>query len=277
MANLIKPMIYADLVREKFEGKVKVASLATNVGFLNHTTIGETVTFPVWNKISDAEDVVKGTAVGTEELTQKSTQATIKQVAPHGIPVYDVDDITALGVAIEEGATQQGIVIARKLDTDLIAEAMKTDLKVATANALAITGDELNAGFSMFGDEQDVEDMAGIVINSLVLPSLLKDDMFTSVERTFTANGAGVVHNGLVGYFRGIPVFMTDKGTYDSKANECVTFIIKKNALGYMVKRDITVEEKREPELFRSTVFSNMIYATKLMMEDGVVILKKTI
>lgn len=277
MANLIKPMIYADLVREKFEGKVKVASLATNVGYLNHTTIGETVVFPVWNKISDATDVTKGIAVGTEELTQKSTQATIKQVAPHGIPVYDVDDITALGMAIEEGATQQGIVIARKLDTDLIVEAMKSNLKVATANAKAITGDEINAGFSMFSDEQDVEDMAGIVINSLVFTSLLKDDMFTSVERTFTANGTGVVHNGLVGYFRGVPVFMTDKGTYDSKSNECITFIIKKNALGYMVKRDITVEEKREPELFRSTVFSNMIYAVKLMMEDGIVILKKTI
>ena len=76
--SLVKPDIYAELVREKFEGKVKVANLADNLGYLKNTTVGETVTFPKWKTISDAEDVTKGTAVGVESLEQEVSTATIK-------------------------------------------------------------------------------------------------------------------------------------------------------------------------------------------------------
>jgi hypothetical protein len=89
--------------------------------------------------------------------------------------------------------------------------------------------------------------------------------------------GNGIVRNGLVGYYRGIPVFMANHGTYDSTTSECLTFIIKKNSLGFMTKRDISTEIKREPEYLRSTVYSNMIYACKLLADDGIVLMRKTI
>lgn len=58
--GLIKPEVYAPLVREKFEGKIKVGKMAVNLGYLSNTTVGETVTFPKWKLLSDATDVVKG-------------------------------------------------------------------------------------------------------------------------------------------------------------------------------------------------------------------------
>ncbi|MDF2544246.1 MAG: hypothetical protein K0S47_3964, partial [Herbinix sp.] len=96
-------------------------------------------------------------------------------------------------------------------------------------------------------------------------------------EKAYVTDGNGIVRGGLVGYFLGIPVVMTDKGTYDSTANECITFIIKKNSLGYMTKRDINTEEEREASYKRSTIYSDMIYAVKLLADDGIVVVRKTI
>ncbi len=274
---LIKPVVYAQITREKFEGKVKVAKLATNLGFLTNTTVGEVVSFPKWKKISDATDVVKGTAVGTESLDQETSTATIKQVAPKGVRIFDMDNITAVGNAIEESASQQAVVIARKVDLDLITEALTSPLKSATAAAKVITGAEMMTALSLYGDERDVSDFAGIVINSFLLPSFIGMVEFTSVEKTYANQGNGIVEGGLVGYFLGIPVFLADHGTYDATKQECITLIIKKNSLGLMTKRDINVEEDRQPSLFASDIYSNMVYAVKLIADDGIVVVRKTI
>jgi len=274
---LIKPEVFAPLVREKFEGNIRVAKLATNLGYLTNTNVGETVTFPKWSVLSDAEDVVKGTAIGTEELNQTSSQATIKMVAPKGTMIYDMDNLTMLGNAINEAATQHGIVIARKVDKDLIADALTSPLKSATEKGNAITAQEMLNALTLYGDNRDVETFAGIVINSLLLPSFIAMDEFTSMEKTYTNGGNGIVRGGLAGYFLGIPVYLSDHGTYDATTNECITLIIKKNSLGFMTKRDINTEEKREPEYKRTTIFSDMIYATHLLADDGIVVVRKTI
>lgn len=274
---LIKPEVYAPLVREKFEGKIKIGKMAVNLGYLSNTTVGETVTFPKWKLLSDATDVVKGTPIGTESLDQDSSTATIKMVAPKGTQIYDMDNLTMLGNAVNEAADQHGKIIARKLDADLIAEALTSPLKSATAGAKVITGTELLTALTLYGDERDVSDFAGIVINSLLLPSFIGMTEFTSVEKTFNAQGNGIIEGGLVGYFLGIPVVMTDKGTYDATAQECITFIIKKNSLGYMTKRDINTEEEREASYKRTTIYSDMIYAVKLLADDGIVVVRKTI
>lgn len=274
---LIKPLVYAPLVREKFEGQIKIAKMAMDLGYLENTTVGETVTFPKWKLLSDAIEVVKGTPIGTESLDQTSTTATIKQVAPKGTLIYDIDNITALGNAINESASQHGKLIARKLDADLISEALTSPLKSATATPTAITGAELLTAMTLYGDERDTADFAGIVINSLLLPSFIGMTEFVSTERTYTAQGNGIVEGGVVGYFLGIPVVMTDKGTYDSIKNECITFIVKKNSLGYMTKRDINTEVERNASLKANTVFSDMIYAVKLIADDGIVVVRKTI
>lgn len=276
MANLIVPEIYAGLVREKFEGKVKVAQLATNLGILKNTNVGETVTFPKFKTIGDATEVVKGTQSAIEELEQTSSQAKIKMIDKI-VRVYDIEDITALGNNINEAGKQQAIVFARKLDKDLVAEALTSPLKSATGAGNAIAPSEINAGLQLFGDEQDTEEMAGIVVNSLLASSFYNMQEFISAGRTDTVNGNGIVSKGVIGYFRGIPVYMADHGTYDSTKNECVSFIIKKNALAFMEKRAIDIVEEREEKLHASDIVGSYTYACKLIDDAGVVVLRKTI
>jgi len=80
-----------------------------------------------------------------------------------------------------------------------------------------------------------------MAINSRLLSSFMKMDEFTSVEKTYQADGNGLVKNGLVGYFAGIPVYLTNNGTWDSSANETITYIVQKGACGFVNQRDVTV------------------------------------
>lgn len=274
---LIIPEVYSQLVREKFLGRVKVMNLATNVGILRNTIVGDTITFPKWKTLTDANIVVKGTESPIDSLDQDSSTATIKMIDKI-VRVFDIDDITMLGNAIQEAAAQQAIVFARKLDSDLIGEAQTTALKTATAGATAITANELNTALQNFGDDSDTDDIAGIIVNSLLDSSFYSMAEFVDANKTYnSANGNGIVRNGMIGSFRGIPVFHSDKGTYDSTNNECTSLIIKKNALGFMEKTGIDIVEEREEKLHCSDIVGAYTYAVKLLDDSGVVMLKKTI
>lgn len=273
---LIIPEVYSQVTREKFEGKIRVALLASALGDLKNTTVGDTIHFPKFKTIGDATTVVKGTPSAIQSLDQDDSTAKIV-MKDSIVRVYDIDDMTALGNQIEEASSQQAVVFARSLDQDLITEASTTPLKTATASATAITAAELDTALANFGDDADVDDMAGIVVNSRIDSSFYSMDEFVDVNKTFTQAGNGIVRNGMIGYFRGIPVFHSNHSTFDATSNECKSFIIKKNALAYMEKRAIDIKEEREEKLHASDIVGTYIYATKLIDDSGVIMLKKTI
>ena len=271
---LIKPEVYAPIVTKKFKGRVVVEQLATDLGVLSGN-VGDTVSFPMFNKIGDCSELTKGNEISVEELTQSESKATIKQVAK-GVRIFDIDDLTALGNFVENASQQQAKVFVRKIDSDLLAECDKTTLKVATVNEREITAENLNQGFALFGDDCETEDMAGIVIHSMLTPSFYHMEEFVDSTKTYNGvNGNGIVQNGCIGMFRGIPVFVSDKGTLDS--TECKTYIIKKGALGKMYKRGINIEAERKASLKATDLYGDVIYAVKLLDSEGVVMLRKTI
>ena len=113
--NMIVPEVYANLVREKVAGKVKIAQWAENLGALVNKEVGETVSFPVWGYIGDAEDIAPGTPMTAVEMEQTSSTATIKMIAAPGVKVFDYDNVTAMGRAIDEGADQQATLYLQRL------------------------------------------------------------------------------------------------------------------------------------------------------------------
>lgn len=275
MGSLIKPEVYAGIVTEKFKGKAILSNFADDLGILSGN-IGDTVSFPMFNQIGSAKELTKGQGIDEEELTQDESKATIKQMAAPGVLIYDQDSLTALGNFVENGAMQQGTVLARKLDSDLVAECLTSKLKVKTASKNSITAEELNKGFAMFGDEQNTEDMACILVHSLVASAFYNMPEFTKADLTYNGvNGNGIVSHNCIGHFRGVPVFMSDKDTFVD--GECVTLIVKKHALAKMKKRGINVEDERQPKYKRTALYADFIYAVKLVMPEGVVILRNTI
>ena len=274
---IIVPDVYSQMTTEKVKGKLKIANMATTLGELSGN-VGDTVTFPMFKALSDAELMAKGDKITTEELSQTSDSKKIMQYGK-GVKVYDVDDLTALGSFIENSSEQQARIFAKSLDNEMVKDIDKQALlKSSTLEAKAITEDELNAAMQLFGDEQDNSDFAGIVINSLLVPSFYKMDGFVNATKTYVNGVNGKIENGVIGYFRGsIPVILADGNTYDSTTNECKTYIIKKGSLGVMPKRGLLVETSRDASTKATDIYADMIFACGLIQKDGVVIVRKTI
>lgn len=268
--NLIKPELFASLVREAFKGKVRIAPMAVDLGEIEgFREIGETINFPKWNLLCDkVQKLKKGDTIDTQELTQTNSKAEIEWVG-QSVTVYDIEQLTAMGKQLEEGARQVSEIFARHIDNRLAEEARKTLLKKQVADMTKISGKDLNEALGLFGDEQDVTDMAAIVIHSSVAPAFYTMPEFVSSALTHTTDNNGIVMNGCIGYFRGIPVIMTDKTT-DVNSKK-VTYIIKKNSLGYKFKREELPELERIAKQKRTDIVSDMIFAVKLLKDDGVV------
>lgn len=272
---LIQKTIYADMVREKFQGKVKMLQLANDLGHLQGLGSGDTISFPKWQLIGNAEEMTKGNALTPEELQSTEQTVTIKQVGK-AVIVYDSVNKTSLGNQLDEAATQTALVLARKLDADLVEVAKNAPFQATCANATSITSAEIENAMLNFGDERDVDEFAGIVINSYLIPSFYNMQEFTDANNTTTTEGNGLMHNNILGYYRGIPVVVTDKGTFDSTNNECITYIIKKGALGYKLAKELDIETQRDILKKCTYVATDMMYACALVKDDGVVVIRST-
>lgn len=274
--NVIVPEVYAQLVREKIAGKVKVAQCAENLGSIVDKEVGETITFPVWKYIGDAEDIVPGTPMTAIEMEQDTTTAEIKMIAAKGVKVFDYDNMTALGRALEEGANQQAEAVARKLDTDLIADAKTTAFKKQIAKKGEITEDELLDCLALYGDDRDTADFHAIVAHSAFAKSFYKMEGFVKKDITYVADGNGIVTNGVIGAYMGIPVVLSDR-LYDNTNAEGFLLFIKKGSLGYMPKEVPFVETERIASTRSTIVYTSQVYATKLTDEAGIVMAKTVV
>jgi hypothetical protein len=274
--NVIVPDVYANLVREKIAGKVKIAQWAENLGSIVDKEVGETITFPVWSYIGDAQDIAPGTDMTAVEMEQTTSTATIKMIAAPGVKVFDYDNMTALGRAIDEGADQQATAVARKLDADLITEANKTAFKKQIAAKNAITEDELLDCLALYGDDRDVNQFHGIACHSNFAKSFYKMDGFVKSDITYVKDGNGIVTNGIIGTYMGLPVVLSDR-LYDAANQEGYLLFIKKGSLGYMPKEVPFVESERHASNRSTIVYTSQVYATKLTDEAGIVIAKNVV
>ena len=270
--NVIVPEVYAQLVREKIKGKVKVAQFLVNLGDL-HGKVGETLTMPKWGYIGDAKDWAINTPMEVTQMKQTSTKATIKAIQAPAVKVADYDNEVELGNAIEEAASQQAIAVGRKYDTDAIACALTSPLKYQLGAKNTVTQDEMIAMLGLYGDDRDSQDFDAIVVSSLFAPSFYKMDMFTSRERTMTKDGNGIAVNGVIGEFLGIPVVLSDR-LYDSTNTEGFILVMKKNAISIIPKESPFAEASRDAGLRQTTIYLSQFYAMALTDDTAIVVAK---
>ncbi|WP_312159347.1 hypothetical protein [Oscillibacter sp.] len=233
--------------------------------------------FPRLKRTAAVESVVKGTALTPSVLDMTDSTAEIKYIGS-AFRVYDSEKAQVKGAVQDKIITQVTDAMAKQIDTDLAA-AIDTDVvyKSVVAGAAAITSAELQTGINNFGDNVDTDSFAAIVINSRLRSYFAGMTEFTNTALTYQTSGNGIVTNGVIGYYFGIPVIVTNNGTYDSTASECKTYIVKKDALGYVFQKNITLEEDRQALLLATDIVASSLYATKLLDETGVVLCRKTI
>ena len=268
--GLFVPEVYAGLTREKIAGKVIVSQFAEIDATLQGQP-GETISVKEWKYIGDAHDHAPGQPMDVTQLKQREAFATIKMVAAPGIQIHDVDNLVAFGNQVNEGAEQQAISMARKLDTDCIAELLTASTKGILAEDGKVTFDEMIEGESLFGDDFNVEDVDAIIIHSKYKASFIKMEGFVNKDLTYVADGAGIQRNNCIGSFMGVPVVVTDRLVNGSKHP---IIILKKGALKVFVKEAPFVESEREASKRLTNIYCSDFYAVKLVKDDAVVILE---
>lgn len=281
MANtLVIPELFSEAVNSKMDVSLRVGKLATDMTDLAEDirTCGDTIHFPTFDRISDAATVVKGAPLVPEEVNMSDSTAKIKQVGK-SVRIYDKDSIQIKGAMKDRMAEQMGEVMAKDVDKNLVDE-MDTSAvyKVPTSMAESVSALEIEAAFDCFGDDVDSASFAGILINHRLRSDFVNMDEFTSISKTYAKDSNGVVENGIVGYWLGvIPVIICDNNTYDATAKECKTYLVRKDALGVIWQKEVTIEEEREGKLLATDLIASDLYAVKLMDTKGCVILRKTV
>jgi len=273
------PEIFADAINEKLGTTLRFGSVAFDATSLvsDIKNAGDTMHFPKLKRSATVESVVKGTALTPAVIDMKDSEAKIKYIGS-AFRIFDSEKAQIKGSVQDKIIEQVSTEMAKTIDTDLSAAIDKEAvLKSAVAEACAITSAELQTAIDNFGDNVDTDTFAAIVINSRLRSSFVGMSEFVNTALTYQTNGNAIVQNGVIGHYFGIPVIVTNNGTYDSVTSECKTYIVKKDALGYVFQKNITLEEEREAKLLATDVVASSLYATKLLDETGVVICRKTI
>lgn len=278
MANtIVIPELFSESVNAKMDIALRVGRLATDMTDLAEDirTCGDTIHFPTFDRISDAATVVKGVPIVPEEVNMSDSVAKIKQVAK-GVTIYDKDSIQVKGAMKDRMADQMADVMAKSVDTDLIKEMDDNAVYKVASPSLDIAAIE-NA-FDCFGDDVDSASFAGILINHRMRKVFTAMDEFISISKTYAKDGNGIVENGVCGYWLGtIPVIICDNNTYDTNLLEAKTYIVKKDALGVIWQKEVSIEEEREGKLLATDLIASALYAVKLMDTKGCAIIRKTI
>ncbi len=277
MATLFIPEVFANAINEKLGTTLRFGSVAFDATSLvpEIKSAGDTMHFPKLKRTATVETVVKGTALTPAVIDMTDSEAIIKYIGS-AFRVYDCEKAQIKGAIQDKIVEQVVTAMAKTIDTDLAA-AIDTDavFKSAVADGNKITSGELQTAIDNFGDNVDTDSFAAIIINSKLRSSFVGMDEFVNTALTYQTSGNAIVQNGIIGYYFGIPVIVTNNGTYAS--NEAKTYIIKKDALGYVFQKGITLEESREALLLATDVVASSLYATKLLDDKGVVICRKTI
>lgn len=278
--NLYAPDVWADLTAEEFQDK---AIIATSSAVLTRDDLvgnpGEVIQFPKWNLLTDLDDLTEGVAMTTEELTQSSSMATIKE-AGKAVEFSEKAQLVGIGNVQDEAIRQFGILSARKVDKDLITAATATitdgivnkktgtkknsDPLKHTITGAALTWDEIVNGLEKFGDDFEPSEFSGLYIRAEQRSQIMKDAQFIKASEVSAGGEGSIVRRGFIGLIAGMPVYVTNR----LEPKHAV--ILKNASLGLFYKK--RPEVKRDEDILKRTIVTttNMHYAVKRLNDKGV-------
>jgi N4-gp56 family major capsid protein len=272
-AQMIVPDVWADMVQAKFKGAMILGTLATEDNTLEGKP-GDSVSFPKWTALGEAEDLTEGTPMTPEQLgTNPGNSATIKE-AGKAVELTDKSRLVAFGDPYAETQRQLGVLIARKIDTDLRLAAEAAGVITVDASTKALSWDVVVSGIERFGDEWDPDNMAGLVIHSTQRAALLRDPNFISADKL--GAGAAVIPRGVIGQVGGVNILVSNRLTTAGTGADTTynALLLRRGSLGLLYKRRPIVETDRDILARTTVVTTNVHYATHRLDDEGVVVLK---
>ncbi len=264
---VFEPKVWKDHIMAYFDRKMIYGALALRDDTLTREP-GETVNFPFFKQIGDAEEPAEDEGLTVDKLSDDSFSATVKEVGKAvGIKKKAFKKSAASEERnINEIQRQLARVMAEKIDKDLLTEiSLGSSHKAVPAT---VAGDTMSirriwrGKVEGFGDKH--EQSIAIQMHSLQLLDLMTDTTtgFLKADATDPMFGQA----GFEGRIAGMAIFTSDTIEAGATVGGKVTrfaFLHKLDAYGLMMKQDMELENDKDI-LAREWVFtSNQWYAVK--------------
>lgn len=286
-SDLIVPEVWGDAVMVTVTGKAVLLPLVDTDDTLVGQP-GDSVHFPKWNYIGDADDLTEGVAMTPVKMSMSDTIVTIKE-AGKAIELTDTAVLTAIGNPNDQARVQLALSIARKIDKDIRTAAEYEHTNGGGGDPIATTAPlkvsvngpmswaAYTSAIALLGDEYEPADIAGVVISSSQHIQLLNDPLFLSSE----SFGAGaVITRGQVGSIGTIQIYVSDRATVVADVDPGAgtvpgrkALIIKRGAIQLKYKRRPIVESDRDILARTNIITTNVHYAVSRVDDRGVIVL----
>lgn len=275
------PKVWSDHINAYFDRKMGLGSLAV-VDKTLEAEPGETVNFPYFKAIGDAQEPAEDEGLEVEPLQDDSFSVTVKEI---GKAVGWKDKARRKSAANKRGINPNGVqeaeaqrqlsrIFAEKVDKDIITE-INTNGNyqagyVATASTHSCTVQRiLQSKITAFGDKQS--DAIAIAMHSQDFLSMMTDS--TAGFLKADANDPFYGRPGFEGRLLGMALFTLDtmpqvSGGIDSKT-AYYHFIFKANPFGIYMAEDMDPEMDRDI-LHRETILAATMWYGVLSLHGKV-------
>lgn len=251
LSGLINPQVLADYMDEKLIDKITFMPLAEeNTNLVGAP--GDTISIPKYGYIGDATVVAENGQITAAALSATKVDKKVQKYAK-AVTLTDEAALSAYGNPAQETADQLMMAIDSKIDADFVTELADATLEYGVYNT-ALNGDIVAEALELFGEDQETPQ--ALVVPNADLTGIRKDD-----DHFIKASDVGqnILISGIIGGIWGCQVKPSNRLDVASTAKNRKSYIVRPGALGFVSKRGVTVEEKREADYGRT-----MYIATKM-------------
>lgn len=265
LADLVNPQVLAPIVSYEFKNAMRFTPLASIDNTLTGTA-GNTLTFPAFTYIGDAQDVAEGAPIPLDKLGTSTTSATVKKAAK-GTEITDEAVLSGYGDPVGESTKQLGLSIANKVDNDILAAALTATQSVD----FVATSDMVQSALTAFATNSDDDDSPVVAVMSPADAAALRKAARN--EGTGSEVSANALVNGTKFEVLGVQIIESNKVT----AGQAI--FIKVNAtspaIKLIMKKSASVETDRNIINKTTVLTADEHYVAYLYDPTKVVVAKK--
>jgi len=265
-SDLIKP---TEVIRKQVEEAARAVLVMKNLVKVNRDLVGSTGRSLVVAKRGTitASAVSEGASITKVEPAYTAATITPTKVGVGVEITYEAIEAKQFDL-INDWINEAGYALAKKMDSDIISDFLDTtthsnigSVDAATSGVLAYD-DVITAVATIRGKNYDPDTL---VIHPDQAADLLKDTKFINAS---AYGSREPILRGEIGQFAGLKVFVTSQMT----SGKALVFDSKRASI-LVIKRDVTVRRREEPERDAITLYITQMYKPYVINDEAVCII----